>query len=170
MGGLIVMEYAIHYPNRKLNGLIASAPLLSEPNVSPVMRELARVLSRVAPRLSLDPGTDPTTVSRDPEVIARYEADPLGHKRATPRFATEMRQAQAFVLANLEAIRYPFLLFYGSADKLVPPHVSRETFAQVGAEDKTRYEYADNRHEPINDLDKERVLNDIAAWLTGHIL
>jgi alpha-beta hydrolase superfamily lysophospholipase len=173
MGGLVVMSYAIHHPDRKLYGIVVSSPLLAEPNVSPVIGALTRglsgVLSRVAPRLSLDPGTDPNAVSRDPEVVARYEADPLGHNRATPRFAVEMRKTQQFILANLDAICYPLLLFYGSDDALVPPHVSREIFALVGAADKTRHEYADNRHEPINDLDKERVLSDIAAWLFARI-
>lgn len=168
-GGLIVLEYAIHHPARRLNGLIASAPLLAEPNVPGVVKLLGRVLSRVAPSFSLDPNADPNTISRDPAVVAAYKSDPLAHSRATPRLSTEMSAARDFVLANLDGITYPFLLMYGSADGLVPPHISREMFAHVGAADKTRHEYDGGYHELFNDLCKDEMLGDLVAWLDAHV-
>jgi alpha-beta hydrolase superfamily lysophospholipase len=157
MGGLTVMEYAIHHPTRRLNGLVASSPLLAEPNVPGVLKLAGRVLSRVAPSFSLNPGADAATISRDPAVVAAYERDPLVHARATPRFSTEMSAAQEFVL-----------LLYGSDDQLVPPHVSRAMFAQVGAADKTRHEYDGGYHELFNDFVKAQMLEDLLTWLDAH--
>lgn len=168
MGGLTVMEYAIHHPTRRLNGLVASSPLLAEPNVPGVLKLAGRVLSRVAPSFSLNPGADAATISRDPAVVAAYERDPLVHARATPRFSTEMSAAQEFVLANLDGVLYPFLLLYGSDDQLVPPHVSRTMFAQVGAADKTRHEYDGGYHELFNDFVKAQMLEDLTTWLDAH--
>ncbi|MEL6149291.1 MAG: lysophospholipase [Chloroflexota bacterium] len=169
MGGLVVMDYAIHHPNRQLNGLISSSPLLEQPNVSPAFVRVAKLLSRVAPNLSLNPGADPNTVSRDPAVVEKYSADPLGHNRSTPRFGMEMLATQAFVMANLDGIQYPFLLYYGTADALVPVQVSQTVLPGIGAADKTRFEYDGGYHELINDIIKAQVLDDVAVWLEAHI-
>lgn len=168
MGGLVVLEYAIHHPNAGLAGLIASAPLLSEPNISPVLVALADILSNIVPALSISPGADANTISRDPAVVQAYLADPLVHGRATPRAATEGKKARAFVQQNADAIRVPFLLFYGDADALVPPQTSREVFGKISSPDKTRHEYVGGYHEMLNDTDKAQVLADVSAWLHQH--
>ncbi|MEM6284578.1 MAG: lysophospholipase [Chloroflexota bacterium] len=169
MGGLIVMDYAIHHPDRPLKGLISSSPLLTPPNISPAYKTIARMLSRVAPSMSLNPGADPNTVSRDPAVVEKYSTDPLGHNRATPRLSVEMEITMGAVMANLDGIKYPFLLYYGTGDALVPAHVSQTILPSIGAEDRTRYEYADGYHELINDIIKEQVLDDVAGWLDARI-
>ena len=169
MGGLMGMDYMIHHPQAPLHGLIASAPLLAPPNVSPVLVKLGALVSRVMPRFSLNPGVDPTVVSRDPDVVARYKNDPLGHQRVSARASTEMETTRLFVLDNLDAIKAPFLLIFGGADPLVPPDVSRSVLPKIGSRDKTAYEYANNYHEPMNDLDKERVLSDITNWVGARL-
>ncbi len=169
MGGLMAMDYLIHHPQTPVRGLIASAPLLAPPNISPVLVKLGEVLSRVMPRFSLNPGVDPTVVSRDPAVVEQYENDPLGHNRVSARFSTEMESTRLFVLDNLDAIQTPFLLLFGGADNLVPPHISRGLLPRIGSTDKTAHEYANNYHEPINDLDRERVLADITNWVRARL-
>jgi len=168
MGGLVLLEYAVHHPGRALAGMVVSSPLLSTPNVSPALRTVGQVLSRVMPRFSINPGTDDNTLSRDPKTTNEYAADPLVHQRVSARASTEMSQAQAFTLHNLDAARYPLLLIYGDADQLVPPHVSREVFADIGAADKTRHEYEGGYHELFNDIIKQQVLDDVLAWLRQH--
>lgn len=165
LGGLATMDYAVHHPTKPIRGLVLSAPLLAPPNVNPALRQLGTLLSRIAPAFSLNPGTDPNTVSRDPAVVASYRDDPLGHDLASARFATEMPAAQQFVLANLDGVHYPLLLVYGSADNLVPPHISRDMFQQLAAEDKTRREYEGGYHEIINDLVRQQALDEITAWI-----
>jgi alpha-beta hydrolase superfamily lysophospholipase len=48
LGGLIVLDYALHRP-REQAGVIAIAPALAVTGVSPVLKAVARVLSRVWP-------------------------------------------------------------------------------------------------------------------------
>ncbi|MFZ4814958.1 MAG: alpha/beta hydrolase [Phototrophicaceae bacterium] len=168
-GGLAVMDYVIHHPDRPLRGLLLSSPFLAEAKVSPIMSAAAKVLSSIAPRFSMNPGADVNTISRDPAVVQAYVNDPLLVSLATPRFATENTIARAFVLANLDAIQLPTLCMYGSADGLVPPQVTRDAFVKIGSQDKTRHEYEGSYHELINDLDKEKVLADIVVWLTARL-
>lgn len=169
MGGLVTLDFVIHHPEQGLRGLICSAPFLASANVSPVMAFLGRALSRVYPNLSLDPGAAPGSISRDPAVIAENDADPLAHNLATPRLSTEINATQAFVLGNLDAVRLPYLLMLGSADPLVPPHVSRDKFKDIGSEDKTIHEYEGAYHEVFNDYGKEQFMSDLIVWINAHI-
>ena len=68
LGGLIALDYVLHMPEG-LRGVIASGPVLGPPGVSPFLLMLARVLTVVTPRLSLDSGLDATALSRDPAVV-----------------------------------------------------------------------------------------------------
>jgi len=164
MGGLIVLEYVLHHPEG-MRGVIASAPGLSTEGLSPMMVRMARILSRLAPRLSLSSGLDATGISRDPAVVQAYQNDPLVHDRGTPRAAVEGGAAIAWTLAHAADLRLPLLIVHGTGDRLVPCAASRVFFEQVSSPDKTRLEYEGGYHELHNDLDRERVLNDIAAWL-----
>lgn len=165
MGGLTVLDYALHFPDADLRGLLVSSPLLAPPNVPPIMTTIGRLLARVAPRLSLNPGADATTLSRDPAQVQAYLDDPLVHQRATARFATVLEATRQHLLANLDGIRHPLLLYYGSADGLVPPAVTRDAFTQIGTTDKTRHEVPGGYHELINDDGKEALFAVIQNWL-----
>lgn len=168
MGGLVLLEYAVHHPKHDLNGIIASSPLLSKPNVMPGLTQIGRVLSRLVPRFSINPGASKNTLSRDPTTAIKYEKDPLVHQRVSARASVEMSGAQDFTLDNLDAVRYPLLLMYGDDDQLVPPHMNRETFEHIGAADKTRHEYEGGYHELFNDIIREQVLADTLDWINNH--
>ena len=169
MGGLVLLEYAIHQPGHALNGLIASSPLLAQPNVTPGLAQVGRVLARVVPRFSMNPGANKNTLSRDPKIAIKYEQDPLVHQRVSVRAATEMSNTQDFTLDNLDAVHYPLLLIYGDADQLVPPHMSRDAFEHIGAADKTRKEYAGGYHELFNDIIREQVIADVLDWINSRL-
>ena len=168
MGGLIALNYVLHDPSG-LRGIIASAPGLDTGGLSPVMLRLARVLSRVAPRLPLPSGLDPEGISRDTEVIERYKQDPLTHSKGTPRAATEGTDAVRWTNAHAADLDLPLLLYYGTADRLVPPAAARRFFERVTHPDKTLHEYEGTYHEPHNDLDKAQVFADIERWLEARV-
>ena len=165
MGGLVVLEAVLRAPNLPLRGVITSSPFLSEPNLPAVVKWLLRRLATIAPRLSLNPGAPTATISRDPSVVAAYIADPYAHNRTTPRTAVELERTQHWVQAHAMELHYPYLLFYGTADALVPPQMSEKLFEQVASADKTCHAYEGAYHETINDLCKDEVLADTRAWI-----
>ena len=168
LGGLIVLEYALHYPDG-LRGVIASAPLLGQAGVSPILHVLARVLSRIAPRFSLSTGLDATTLSRDPAVVQAYTSDPLVHSLATPRLGTEITAAQQWTLAHANEWRVPLLIFFGTADRLVPPANTRAFFDAVTFADKHKIEYDGAYHEVHNDIIHVQVMADVERWVETHL-
>jgi len=163
MGGLIVLEYALHHPEG-LAGVIASGPLLAQAGISPFLQALSKVLSGVLPRLTLDTGLDATTISRDPAVVEAYVNDPLVHSLGTPRLATELTRAIEWAQAHAAEMRVPCLIVHGAADRLVPPEGSRVFYENMILADKERQVYEDYYHEVFNDVGKERVLAAVEAW------
>ena len=92
MGALIVLEYALHYPEG-LAGVIASASAIGEVGVPPWKMSLGRMLSKVWPRFSMEAGLNDGDMSRDPEVVKASDEDPLTHARGTTRLASEVQDA-----------------------------------------------------------------------------
>jgi len=168
MGGLIVLDYGLHYP-QGMNGVIASAPHLGDPAVSPVVITLGRLLSGVWPGLTRNAGLDDNAVSRDPAVVQAYQDDPLVHGKGTPRLSTELSAAVANTQANATNFQPPLLIYHGSADELTSPEASRRFYDQVTSTNKRYISYEGGYHESHNDLHKERVIVDIGQWIEEEI-
>lgn len=169
MGGLTVLEYVARHPEG-LSGVIASGPLLGQPGVSPVLQTLARVLSGIWPRLSMNAGLDTTAISRDPAVVEAYRKDPLVHGKGTPRLSTELAAAVARANAGAATWTLPLLIIHGAADRLAPAQFSRAFFERVPATvDKERVEIPDGYHEPHNDTSQQQALDVLQGWLDRHV-
>ncbi len=167
LGGLIVLNYALHDPSG-LAGVVASGALLSQPGVSPILLSLSRLLSRVWPRFSLNVGLDVTALSHDQAVVDAYVHDPLVHGKGTPRLSTEIAAAVEWTQAHAADWVVPLLMVHGGADRLCAPEASRLFFDHVSFADKERIEYEGFFHEVFNEVGKERVLADVEAWLERH--
>jgi alpha-beta hydrolase superfamily lysophospholipase len=167
LGGLVVLEYALHHPG-ELRGVIAAAPPLGEVGVPPLLMALGRVMSRIWPRFSLEVGMDLSGLARDPKVIESVLADPLFHRRGTARLSTEVTAAIARVQAGAANLAVPLLILHGSADRMVPPDGSRRFFAQTQLADREFREYEGAYHGLFADVDHQEVLADLERWIEAH--
>ena len=168
LGGLIVLEYAMRYPDG-LRGVIAASPPLGRLGVPAPLMALGRVFSRVWPRFSIRTGMDLSGLARDPAVVQTVLADPLFHRRGTARLSTEVVAAIARVQTGARAFPLPLLVLHGSADRMVPPEGSREFMARVGHPDHELREYQGAYHVLFADVDHERVLTDVERWIVAHL-
>jgi alpha-beta hydrolase superfamily lysophospholipase len=162
MGGLVAFGYAVAEPARPLpDALVLSAPAVdsSLPNWQ---RQLARVLTRVAPTYRVRNAFDGTILSRDPSVAERYLADPLNHHFTSARLGAEALREQARVTAAIDRLAIPTLVIHGGSDRLVPTALS-EPFDRLP--NVTRLTYPNLRHETHNEPEGESVVADVVAWL-----
>ncbi|MFN2135467.1 MAG: lysophospholipase, partial [Candidatus Promineifilaceae bacterium] len=113
MGGLIALDQALSYPD-ELQGVIASAPHLGTPPVSPLKQTLANLLSRLWPTFTMDAGLDVTALSRDQGVVQEYCEDPLVHGRGSARLSTELEEAVRWVRTNATRLTIPLLIYCGT--------------------------------------------------------
>jgi alpha-beta hydrolase superfamily lysophospholipase len=168
LGGLIVLDYAIHHPVG-LRGIIAASPPLGRLGVPVALLALGRVLSRLWPRFSMRTGMDLSGLARDPAVAQTVLADPLFHRVGTARLSTEVMAAIARVQAAAPRFPLPLLVLHGSSDRMVPPEGSREFVARVGHPDRELREYAGAYHVLFADVDRERVLADVEQWVEARL-
>jgi alpha-beta hydrolase superfamily lysophospholipase len=166
MGGNIAFGYALRWPE-DLSGLILSGPLIG--GSAPAAQRLAvKLLSAIAPNLGTV-ALPPEAVSRDPEVVKAYAADPLVTVGKVPaRTAHELFAPLPGYLAGAPQMEVPLLLQHGEADALVPLEPVRPVFEAVGASDKTLITYPGLFHEIYNEPEKDAVIGDLAQWLEAH--
>lgn len=169
MGGEIAIAYAIKY-QPDLTGVLLSAPsIILGGDISPFMIKLAGFLGKVVPRLKTIK-LDAASVSRDPEVIARYDSDPLNYRGGVPaRTGAEMNRTIGFIGENLNRFALPCFLANGSADKLVSPEVSQLISERCSSTDKTVKIYDGLYHEILNEPEKEQVMADMLAWMNARV-
>lgn len=164
----IVLEYALQHP-ASVRGVFCVSPALDLKAMPSILRVVARVLSRVWPRLTFDArrrvDAGMAYISHDPEFTRFALSDPLRNTKLTMRFIAELDAAVRRVNAQAEALRIPVLILCGDADRAVPPSSMRAYFERVGSPDKEFHEYAGGYTNLLSDSVTEAVLSDIDNWL-----
>jgi alpha-beta hydrolase superfamily lysophospholipase len=169
MGALIALDYLLHNPAGLRGAIVSGAPLEPVGVAKPFLVLLARVLSRVWPRFSLPLGLDPKGISRDPDVVKAYEADPLVHGKTTVRWGMEILKTIERVKTHPAEVHIPLFLIHGGSDPLNSPDGTRSFFEKIIYPDKEMKIYPGSYHEVHNDLDYKQVMKDMAQWLGKHI-
>lgn len=166
MGGSLALNYALEHQQR-LSGLVLSGPAIAG-KLPWHQRALLAFLSRVAPRAGMIQ-LDGSAVSRDPAVVAAYEADPLVYRGKVPaRTLYEMLRAAASCPNRVAALKVPCLLMHGGADRLVRAADTKPLFEAIGSPDKTIRIWPGLYHEIFNEPEQEEVLRVTADWLAEH--
>lgn len=165
MGSLVVLDYLLGRPSGVAGAIISGVATEPAGVGSPVTIAMARVLSGVLPRISVDLGIDPGALTRDPEALERYRADSLVTGRATVRWGAESLETVDRVKEGLDRIDVPLLVVHGEADPLNLVCGARTLYETVPHRDKTLRIYPGVHHEPHNDLGHEQVAADVKQWL-----
>ncbi|HSS61993.1 MAG TPA: lysophospholipase [Candidatus Limnocylindrales bacterium] len=144
---------------------VLSSPALKLKAKVPAWKSgLGKVMSGIAPRLSLDNEVDAGTVSRIPEVVDAYRTDPLVHSKISSRLYAEWQRAARENMEHAGEITLPFLVMAGTADRLIDSDGSRELHERAPRMSELRL-LEGRYHEPFNDLGSEEVFSLIADWL-----
>lgn len=169
MGGQIALAYTVGHlcmdHQDDLAGLVLSAPPL-QPRAVPRARRAGYALTaRVAPRLRRSV-VDLSKISRDPAVVADYDADPLVHHGDPTITLSLALAAQMPLLQNRAAdLRLPLLVQHGTGDTICDPAGSRALVAAAGTPDLTAHWYDGYWHEIYHEPDRHRPLADLRDWL-----
>lgn len=165
MGSLLSLMYVLRHQERLAGWISSGSPLTVDELIDPVTMFAGRVLRAVIPTLPMVSlsGSDMTHDAMFNE-IGHY--DPLNNHAGNP-IATvagivlhgrELRK-------QLAAVRLPVLLLHGEADAVTPVSASHLIHERIGSVDKTLHIYAGMFHEILMEIDRQRVLDDLLAWL-----
>jgi alpha-beta hydrolase superfamily lysophospholipase len=167
MGGQIALAYALEHPD-DLSGLVLSAPALASDQVPAAAIPVLRLLARVGPGLR-PAGIDVTRISKDPDVVTAYRADPLVHQgKPTLGLMSALFDGFGRLVDAAPGLRMPLLLQHGELDALTDPAGTRALAAAAGSEDLTVRWYDGLWHEIYNEPERDRPLADLRDWLAAH--
>lgn len=169
MGGLISLAFTQRYQSEIEGLVISGAPVIADANVSPALVMVGKVLTRIVPKLHLLPQSGKGILSSDPQVDIDWDNDPLTNKKPMRvRLGVEINNMARDVRAHLADLRLPILILHGADDKLVNPSGSQLTYEKVSSADKTLKLYPGMRHEIMNEIGKDAVLDEMVEWLDKH--
>jgi alpha-beta hydrolase superfamily lysophospholipase len=158
LGALIAATYVVRAGGEGLAGLVLSSLA--------VLAGEALLASMADPE---GQGIPSTGLSRDVEVQRAYDEDPLVFADRVPPEATAGGLESAIeVYAAAGSITLPVLMFHGDADGIADVGGARDFFEELGSRDKRLRVYEGLRHETMNEPERDRVLDDLVAWLDEH--
>jgi alpha-beta hydrolase superfamily lysophospholipase len=133
MGGLITLTYLLdHERDFPLRGVIVSAPLLGlTMKVSWLKEKAVKLLARVIPKLAVPTGIPAEAISRDPDVVARYVADPRRVTKITLGWANSLRPAIDRVEAEIRKVTLPMHWYVGTGDGICDCEETKRIFATM---------------------------------------
>jgi alpha-beta hydrolase superfamily lysophospholipase len=163
LGGGIVLNYLLK-KNPRIRGAIVTSPWLKlsfEPPESKVL--FASILKNILPGLVQPSGLNASHISHDPEVVAKYKADPLIHNKISVSLFDEAMKAAKYSLENAAELKVPLLLLHGSDDQITSPEGSREFAAKSSR--TTLKIWEGGYHELHNEPFKDEVFKFIIKWI-----
>ena len=171
MGGLVAARFVAEALQsdparwqREIDALVLSSPAL-DPGLGLWQRALLQLLGVVMPHLGVGNGLKPAWISRDIEVVRRYAADPLVHRRVTPRLVRFIVDEGRHLLALAPRWRTPTLLMWAGADRCVAPAGSQTFAAAAPASVVTAQAWPGLYHEIFNEPEREQVMASLIRWL-----
>ncbi|HEY7322535.1 MAG TPA: lysophospholipase [Candidatus Binatia bacterium] len=165
LGGLIALYYVLHRP-QIFDALAVGSPFLAPAfKLPPFANEISAVAAYVAPTLSLKSALQPEWLSHDSAVVEAYRRDPLVFSSVTSSWWHAVRRAQEEISERANEIRTPALFLLGDADRLADSNHSQAVFKRLGSVDKQLKIYRGFFHELLNEVSRERVIEDLIAWL-----
>jgi alpha-beta hydrolase superfamily lysophospholipase len=147
-----------------VDGLVLSSPVLAA-RLSPVQKLLLAIVPRLAPNLTVGNGLDPQYLSRDPDVVKAYRADPLVHDRVSGRLARFIMDEAELVRSCAPRWLVPTLLLYAGDDRIVDPRGSRAFAAAAPKNVVTAQRFDGCYHEIFNEPQAEPVFMRLQQWL-----
>jgi acylglycerol lipase len=165
LGGQIVLNFLLkRQPD--VSGAIVASPWLRlafKPHLLKLF--LAKALLKIWPTFTQITSKDLTRLSRDQEFILSMKDLDLVHRKMSARMFYELTLAASEAFEGAGRIKTPLLLIHGGDDIVTSCAATKEFYDQIESPDKTLRIYPGMLHETHNELERESVLNDVAAWI-----
>jgi alpha-beta hydrolase superfamily lysophospholipase len=156
LGGVIATRF-VQRGNHGLAALVLTGPAVGG---NPAFEGL----------LAMDPipdvPIDPAVLSRDSAVGEQYASDPLVYHGPLQRKTLEqIFVAVAAIGSGPDFGTLPTLWIHGSEDQLAPLDATRSAIEHVRGAQLEELVYPGARHEVLNEINREEVLDEVARFL-----
>ena len=169
MGGGIVFAYGVQHADDYDLMILSGPAIAAHAGVSKAKAIIGKAIGSILPDLPIE-SIDADAVSRDPEVVAAYKADPLVYRGKVP---AGIGKALLVIGEKMHlmapGITAPLLVVHGEEDRLVSAEGSRRLVEHVGSHDVELKVYPELFHEVFNEPERDRVLDDVIAWIAARL-
>ncbi|MCV7177725.1 alpha/beta hydrolase [Mycolicibacterium sphagni] len=169
MGGGIVFAWGVDHGG-DFDLMVLSGPAVAaQAGVPRGKLLLGKAVGSLLPDLPVEE-LDSNAISRDPEVVAAYNADPLVHHGKIPAgIAKALVTVGESMPQRARQLTAPLLVVHGAQDTLVPASGSELLVDCVGSTDVHLKVYPGLYHEVFNEPERDRVLDDVTAWIEARL-
>ncbi|MFT3700667.1 MAG: alpha/beta hydrolase [Kofleriaceae bacterium] len=141
-----------------VHAIIVSSPYLGLRLAVPGWKKtLAKVASRIAPKLPQPNGIKADQLTHDKEMQRIHDADKVNFDTATARWFVESTKAQDYVAANASRITLPSTWIIGADDPLADPAQSKRVAQAMKQADY--HELPGFLHEVFNETDRAQAFD-----------
>lgn len=168
-GGLIVIQRTLVEPTFFACSAVTS-PLLGLSIDAPGWKLIgARLLSKLAPKVSLPTEINPEHLNRDPAEVRAYDTDPLVHKVNNARWFTEAMEAIESAFQNAGRVNIPVLVMQSGDDRIVSAEAARQWSGAAPSEFVTYEEIPEAYHELLFDLGGDVHAERMLRFFEAHL-
>jgi len=169
MGGGIVFAYGVQHPGSYDLMVLSGPAIAAHTGVSKTKALLGKAVGSILPDLPIE-AIDPHLVSRDPQVVSEYKADPLVYRGKIPAgIGKALLLVGETMPQRAPGITAPLLVVHGEDDQLVSAAGSRHLVRCVGSSDVTLKVYPELYHEVFNEPERDQVLDDVTSWIQARL-
>ncbi len=168
MGGNLVLGYAVRRC-LALHGVVATSPWLKLRKEMPGVARLAvRLMSLVAPALTIHTRLDAHGISRDPVEVEKYVSDPLNHDLITPSLYLQIHDMGRKLMKGGE-VNVPILVVHGTADPITDPAGSKAFVKNTIGDDVQLKLFEGLYHETHHEPERDEVFEYIYGWMADRL-
>jgi alpha-beta hydrolase superfamily lysophospholipase len=169
MGGLIQLKTLLSHLELQFAAQVLSSPFLGVAVDVPAYKQVgAQLLIRFLPKVTLSNEISPTFLSRDPAIIEEFQEDVLRHNRICSAVYLGALESFDFVQQRADKLNIPTLFQISDKDQVASSIEMQKFFDHVECE-KVLKIYAGHKHELYNDLGREKVFQDLNAFLDKYL-
>ncbi len=166
LGGLIALSAVLQHSVKPDAVVLASPALRPGGHVPAGQMRWARHLAHYLPRCRLSAALDPANLTADTELQKAHANDPLAYRYPTFRLVDQVTKQMLWVLRQQIPKDLPILVLVGSDDAVVDTRTIIRWARRARHPSSTLHIYDGTRHEVFQDLERERVIEDLIGWLS----
>lgn len=165
LGGLVTAASVARDPRGLAGAVLSSPALLVGENEPAWLKKIAPIVAKIAPAAPVNELAK-GGLSRIPEEVAAYEADPVMYHGKIPALTGATVLALSGKLwPDYARWTLPTLVFHGTDDRITDPKGSQRFFESIKSTDKTFIHHPGGYHELLNDTDRDQIRDAVIGWL-----
>lgn len=166
MGANLALGHVLERQEGLAGLALSGAALKAGSDLKPIQLKILKLIAKVAPKARVQKLTA-ASISRDPAVVAAYQADPLVFTgKVTAGLGAAVIGAMASFPSRYGQLRLPVVVMHGTEDRLTSIEGSYELAAGAVHATVTTHFYDGLYHEIFNEPERDAVLADLTNWLT----